>query len=159
MIDYQPIWDEVMSKFRLGLGSIHGYDHWTTVQGYGVKIARADDATMSVVKLFAILHDSCRLDDNTDPEHGPRAAEYAKEMRGRLFDIGDEHFDRLYYACKWHAHGMISKDTTIGACWDADRLDLGRVGIVPNVSLFSTWTGRRIAESLRSRSWNAGMEI
>jgi len=37
MIDYQPIWDEVMSKFRLGLGSIHGYDHWTTVQGYGIE--------------------------------------------------------------------------------------------------------------------------
>lgn len=160
MINYQPIWDEVSSRFRLGLASIHGYDHWTSVEGYGMKIARADDAVMSVVRLFAILHDSCRMDDNIDPEHGMRAAEYANEMRGRLFDISDEHFGRLYDACKWHADGETSRDITIGACWDADRLDLGRVGITPDLSLFSTRTGRRIAGSLQQRSqsrnfWNA----
>jgi len=108
------------------------------VENVGLKIARMNGADTDVVRLFAVLHDSCRLDDNGDPEHGMRAAEYAREMRGRLFDMSDEKFKLLYHACKWHAHGDTAADPTIGACWDADRMDLRRVGIEPDPSFFST---------------------
>jgi len=163
MIQYKAIWDEVRAGFRLPLKSIHGYDHWQRVEGDAIKIARAEDAIIDVVKLFAIFHDSCRLDDNYDPDHGRRAATYAGEMRGRLFTLDDYAFELLTYALAVHADGYTSKDPTIGACWDADRLDLWRVGITPDSSLFSTLTGRRLlqvrskdpvwAQCLQSSRW------
>jgi hypothetical protein len=30
-----------------------------------------------------------------------------------------------------HSNGAVDADPTIQTCWDADRLDLGRVGIKP----------------------------
>ena len=30
-----------------------------------------------------------------------------------------------------HSEGYIEGDVTVRVCWDADRLDLGRVGIEP----------------------------
>ena len=30
-----------------------------------------------------------------------------------------------------HTEGYLDGDITVQTCWDADRLDLGRVGIVP----------------------------
>ena len=68
-------------------------------------------------------------------------------MRGRLFDLEDGSFDLLCKACADHADGYVSEDPTIGACWDADRLDLWRVGITPTPDLLSTNSGRRLLES------------
>ena len=34
---------------------------------------------------------------------------------------------------------------TIGTCWDADRLDLGRVGVIPSVDFMSTHAGKKAA--------------
>ena len=38
---------------------------------------RGDRGHVEVVQLFAVLHDSRRLSEATDPDHGPRAAEFA----------------------------------------------------------------------------------
>ena len=125
MIAYPPIWGEVKSKFRCDLDSIHGPDHWHRVEDVGLKIARNTGADQDVLRLFAVLHDSCRLDDSNDPEHGRRAAEYATEMRGRLFDLEDQRFELLHSAIAGHVDGYTSKDVTIGTCFDADRLTSG----------------------------------
>jgi len=145
MIEYQPIWDEVISNFHCELNSIHGREHWRRVEDVGLKIVKlAGKADVDVVRLFAVLHDSCRRNDNHDPQHGMRAAEYAKMRRGRLFDLDDEKFELLYTACAWHADGEITSNLTVGACWDADRMDLRRVGIEPDPSFFSTPEVRQI---------------
>jgi len=39
----------------------------------------------------------------------------------------------------------MSDDVTIGTCWDADRLDLGRVSIKPEAKHMSTAYARDIA--------------
>ena len=144
MIDYQAIWNEVTFSFRCELNSIHGPEHWHRVEDVGLKIAHLTGRVdRDVVRLFAVLHDSCRLSDSSDPEHGERAAEYARKMRGWLFETSDEQFKQLYEACRFHNHGYVSEDATIGACWDADRMDLRRVGIEPNSGFFSTWEIRR----------------
>ncbi|MCA9794566.1 MAG: hypothetical protein KC910_22315, partial [Candidatus Eremiobacteraeota bacterium] len=44
-----------------------------------------------------------------------------------------------------HEKGRVSQDPTIGACWDADRLDLDRVGKAPDPDLMSTPTGKKLA--------------
>jgi uncharacterized protein len=62
-----------------------------------------------------------------------------------LFDLADEHFELLHHACAWHTHGRLSDDPTIGTCWDADRLDLGRVGTRPEARFMSTEFAREIA--------------
>lgn len=108
-------------------------------------LATRSGAVEEVVRLFAVFHDSRREHDGWDNTHGSRGAAYAKRLRGVLFDISDQHFELLQYACKWHTHGRLSDEPTIGTCWDADRLDLGRVGIEPEARYMSTEFGREIA--------------
>jgi uncharacterized protein len=40
--------------------------------------------------------------------------------------------EKLVLACKSQTDGTISTDPTLGVCFDADRLDFGRVGIEPD---------------------------
>ena len=42
---------------------------------------------------------------------------------------------------------------TIGTCWDADRLDLGRVGIIPSSDFMSTQAGKESARAAYSFSF------
>ena len=72
-----------------------------------------------------------RRNEYRDPSHGRRAARYAKSLRGVWFDISDEEMDLLAEALKYHSDGYTEADITVQVCWDADRLDLGRVGIKP----------------------------
>ena len=142
MINYPAIWSEVESRFAGDIHSIHGPEHWRRVELVGLKIARllesaGKHADRDVIRLFAVLHDSCRLDDGIDPDHGRRAAIYAEEMRGRLFDIEDARFELLTQAVAWHADGFTVSDLTIGACFDADRMDLRRLGIRPDPAYIS----------------------
>jgi hypothetical protein len=44
-----------------------------------------------------------------------------------------------------HADGLTSADPTVGACWDADRLNLWRVGVAPDRRLLSTAAARSAA--------------
>jgi uncharacterized protein len=91
-------------------------------------------------------------------EHGEKAAKYAAELRDRLFHLDDGSFDRLSYACEWHTHGRLSSDQTIGACWDADRLDLVRIGITPDPRFLSTLAAREIASAIPTNGEGAGSE-
>lgn len=97
----------------------------------GRKLSPLTGANLTVVELFAVFHDSRRLNEGHDPEHGLRGAQFAAEMRGEWFDTSDEEMDLLYYACNYHSDGLTEADITIQTCWDADRLDLGRVGKTP----------------------------
>jgi uncharacterized protein len=100
-------------------------------------------ADIEVVQLFAILHDSQRVNEHSDPDHGRRAADYAREVRGRLFDLSDSAFQLLQRACAGHTHERTHPNITIQTCWDADRLDLGRVGITPHPSRLCTAVAKR----------------
>jgi uncharacterized protein len=48
-----------------------------------------------------------------------------------------------YRACRGHTHERTHPDVTIQTCWDADRLDLGRVGITPHPSRLCTQAAKR----------------
>ena len=49
----------------------------------------------------------------------------------------------LQRACQGHTHERTHPDVTIQTCWDADRLDLGRVGITPHPSRLCTEVAKR----------------
>ena len=127
---------------------IHGELHWRTVGANGLWLARSTErADSQVVFLFALLHDTMRLNDGYDPQHGHRAAAFAGELDAEgLLGIDQSQLDLLLHACAEHADGKVSTDPTIGSCWDADRLDLPRVGITPRPELFSTGIARNGAK-------------
>jgi hypothetical protein len=132
-------------SFALGSRSMHGPWHWDKVLFNALELARSTEgADKQVVELFAALHDCKRQNESDDPQHGPLAAEYVRELRSNgVIKLTNKQFDKLEYAIRHHDNGTISNDPTIGACWDADRLDLSRVGMVPNPSLLSTEAGKQ----------------
>ncbi|MCU0605178.1 MAG: hypothetical protein MUC33_21255 [Desulfobacterales bacterium] len=62
-----------------------------------------------------------------------------------VFALDPGRLDLLKGAIFDHTAGLISTDPTVGACWDADRLDIGRVGFVPDPAYFSTAAGKAMA--------------
>jgi uncharacterized protein len=87
---------------------------------------------IEIVELFAIFHDSKRNNDGADVDHGRRAAEFIRSLKGNLIFLDEKDFDLLLFACEKHPDGLIAAPVTIQTCWDADRLDIGRVGIKPD---------------------------
>jgi uncharacterized protein len=123
--------------------SIHGPDHWRRVAEGGLLICeRTPAAGPLTVFLFALLHDCQRENDGSDRHHGPRAADYARRLQGSLIHLPGSELDRLAEACHGHTRGGTHEDPTIGACWDADRLDLWRAWITPHPRFFSAVAGR-----------------
>jgi len=133
----------VLEDYALPWGGDHGVAHWARVYENGLRLAEETGANVEVVRLFAVLHDSRRINEGTDPDHGPRAAEFARTLRGRLFDLTDHEFGLLHRACAGHTHERTHPDITIQTCWDADRLDLGRVGIMPHPKYLCTEVAKR----------------
>jgi len=123
---------ELRMQFALDWQGIHGAAHWARVRANGLKLAEASQARTDVVELFSFFHDSMRANDDFDPHHGIRAAHYVESLRGKLFELDDGGLDLLKLACEEHSNGLMDADITVQVCWDADRLDLGRVGIRPD---------------------------
>ena len=65
------------------------------------------------------------------PSHGRRAARYAKSLRCVWFDLSSKEMDLQKETLKYHSEGYTEADITVQVFRDADRLDLGRVGIKP----------------------------
>ncbi len=136
----------VLKQFEVDRHGVHGPGHWARVRYHALMIGRSTGADLLVVELFAFLHDSKRLNEYIDPEHGSRAASYAQELNGTYFHLTAEQLDKLCYAMSFHSDGGIHEDSTIQTCWDADRLDLGRVGIKPKAQFLSK-AGAQLIES------------
>jgi uncharacterized protein len=145
-IDFESLWTSVIAEpNHRDRYSVHGPDHWRRVERNGCILAARTGAIVPVVRLFALFHDSRRENDGYDSDHGRRGAEFAAKVRGSWFQLPDDQFELLRYACVWHTDGHHHEDPTIGTCWDADRLDLGRVGMIPDPSYMSTAFGAEIA--------------
>lgn len=137
--------DEVKKQFKLDINSLHGISHWNRVREIGVYLARKTGADLRVIMLFAALHDSCRENEGVDPRHGSRAVEYLLGLynEGLLLVDSAKQLSQLMYACEYHnKQDAQSNDVTIKACWDADRLDLYRVGTVPDPAFLYTEAGK-----------------
>jgi len=141
-------------RYQLDWRGIHGAGHWIRVRANGLRLAPITGADPTVVELFAVLHDVCREDDGFDMEHGPRSAELVLEVCDDLLGIAREQAELLAFACRYHTHGGTEADVTVQTCWDADRLDLGRVGIRPDPPYLCTPAARRaeVIEWAHSRS-------
>ncbi len=129
--DYRPLVRAVLDGYALDPWGTHGLAHWARVLENGLRLADATGADPTLICLFAILHDSRRLSEHRDPDHGLRGAQLAAFLRTGLpilSALPDPDFDRLSTACARHTDTDLHDDPTIRTCWDADRLDLPRVG-------------------------------
>ncbi len=142
MIDTFAIVAEILNGYALNPRGLHGVVHWARVMENGWKLAEITGADRDIVTLFALFHDSRRLNDGCDWGHGLRGANLAMRLRGSHFELDDARFDLLYRACEWHTEGTSDPDITVRTCWDSDRLDLGRVGIEPDPKYLCTDAAR-----------------
>lgn len=136
----------VRPQFRLDFHhGVHGVPHWSRVWFHGRHLAHAVDVDPAVLAWFAYLHDSRRHNDNRDPEHGSRAADFAVQLRHErvITELDNADFERLCEAMRLHSDGHTEADAAIRACWDADRLDLWRVGIKPEPRYLCTPHARK----------------
>jgi len=142
-LDLPLVLRTVLEEYTLPWDGFHGIAHWARVLENGLRLVEETGAQIEVVQLFAVLHDCQRLNEGDDPDHGPRAAELSRELRGVVFRLPDREFRLLHRACAGHTHERTHPDVTIQTCWDADRLDLGRVGMTPDPRYLSTDVARR----------------
>ncbi len=146
-MNLEAVWERVLKETSVNYYSIHGPEHWARVERNGLYIAEKTGADQTIVKLFALFHDCRRINDHIDDGHGLRGAEYAANIKDELIDISSDDFDKLYYACEWHTDKNDTDDITVAACWDADRLDIGRVGFIVDAQYMNSKPAKEIAES------------
>ena len=132
----------------------HGLGHWGRVLENGLRLAEHTEADRLVVSLFAVLHDCRRVNEGTDRGHGLRASLLVEELAALVPALTEGGAEQLRFACAHHTDGTVHSDPTIATCWDADRLDLGRVGIRPRPTLLCT-TPARDMDTIRAATHRA----
>jgi len=150
--DYRAILEVILAGYALPHDGYHGVLHWARVWENGSRVASANGGDVEVVRLFALFHDARRVNEHIDPAHGQRGGDLARTLRGSLVHLDDPRFDLLYEACRLHTDGHTEGDPTLLACWDADRLDLGRVGITPKPALLCTEAARTLIPWAQQRA-------
>jgi uncharacterized protein len=123
----------------------NGPAHWDRVWENAKMLIPITKANATVVQLFCYLHDCCAVHDGHEPEHGPAAAFFIKQNKKSFSFLSAAEFKLLVDACAGHTFHLLSESATIGTCWDADRLDLGRFGIYPQNAFFSTQAAKNPA--------------
>ena len=140
----------------LPLFSIHGPGHWLRVLQNGRALAAlTPGADTELIDLFAMLHDSERRDEDGDRGHGERAATslWVLKIEG-LLRVGSQRQKTLADACAGHELGGVTVDLTIGCCWDADRLELARLGRRPVAHFLSTTAA--LDPGIQAGAWQRG---
>lgn len=141
--------DALVHKVKIDFNGVHGFAHWQAVYRTGRLLSNQVDGT--VLFLFSVFHDFFRETDYADPKHGERAVESMSLIEAHLKMVGKTltklQMEKLAFALKYHdlepeAYGQLDSplkdDKTVQICLDADKLDLGRVGIQPDERYFLT---------------------
>ena len=132
----------IFNSYTLKEG-LHGLNHVKRVVENAKTIAKNecpnhyDDIVMG-----AYLHDIGRVNDNGGNEHALQGFEISKQLLAKYWPHLDHR--KILTAIKEHADSLITDDPLIGSIWDADRLDLTRLGIKINPELLSTKTAKKL---------------
>jgi uncharacterized protein len=157
--------------------AFHGPPHWARVHRFGTLLADRLDLppeARACVELFAWLHDLAREDDSGSPQHALDGAEQIDAVIPLVSDpLAPDQVETLRLAIRHHSDGMVAARAeeaglfaeigwprdlvvaTVGCCWDADRLDLPRVGVVPAARFMSTPVWREV-QALAARIHGLG---
>lgn len=133
-----------MCRWPEGMGTTHGVEHWDRVAKFGQMLYQ-HGVDMDVVMAFAYLHDSERMNNAEDINHGLRASKLIDTIRQtKLRYLSDVQIEKLKRACELHTIEHKTGDITIDTCFDADRMDLFRVGIKPSPERMATMRGAEL---------------
>ena len=78
-------------------------------------------------------------------EHGFRASLFIDTLRDSyLKSLSDEQIETLKTACEMHTVVPRTSDITVNICFDSDRMDLLRVGILPIPERMATKRGAEL---------------
>jgi uncharacterized protein len=138
----------IKEQYRLKWFGIHGVIHWHRVYMNGIRLASQEEVNTRVLQLFSVFHDSRRKNEHRDKNHGKRGAELARELR-KYCPLDDAEFNLLTIACSLHTNTQDHDNMTVQACFDSDRLDLGRVGHYPDPDKLCT----PMAKDLKVIEW------
>ena len=134
---------------------IHGITHGIRVERNGNAICQMLGIDSRVIRPFAYFHDCCRENDGHDPEHGLRAAKHIEKHYNFVkyhFSLSDTEMKLLMFACENHTDMIRSDFEIVNACFDADRLDLPRVGTNPDPNYMATTVGGLYAMALQRQA-------
>jgi uncharacterized protein len=127
----------IKAQYRLEWYGTHGIKHWNRVFNNGMILAEQEGVNVRVIQHFSIFHDACRRNEHLDKNHGKRGADLARELRKHC-PLDDSEFGLLTTACELHTSALNHENITVQACFDSDRLDLGRVGVFPDKNRLCT---------------------
>lgn len=149
-----------LEPFRKSDSILHGPAHWARVFHFGKLLSEKMSLPLQqrqCIQVFAWTHDLARWDDNGGNEHAIAGAYYLDEVVPALFaHLVHDQRELIRAAIRHHADSLAAEEAfhsgwfidlpweksdllnTIGCCWDADRLDLLRLGIEPDHARMST---------------------
>ena len=83
------------SRWPEEMGRTHGVEHWDRVARFG-QLLYQEGADLDVILAFAYLHDSERMNNGHDINHGKRASRLIDTIRHtKLQDMTDEQIAKL----------------------------------------------------------------
>lgn len=139
---------------------LHGPAHWVRVHRFGTMLANSlnlSEREARCVEVFSFTHDLARIDDGGGNQHAIDGAIHAFKVMDAIFPDLDEAQQQLISAAiRYHSDGLRADEAyyrgfieinewsedvlinTVGCCFDADRLDLLRLGVEPHERYMST---------------------
>jgi len=153
---YQELLNIIKQDFKLNLYGYHGIYHWQRVFLNTQKLAKYYNVQSEVFELFSILHDSKRENEHLDINHGKRASEFVKKLiEEKYIKLNTRDEEQLIYACANHTKPDVTNpfynDIIVQICFDADKMDIGRVGIVPDEKYFLTQYAKELIINSRNK--------
>ena len=151
----ERLYQNHISKIKISIfpnndDDVHGYVHSLSVERNMMILCKQLNYGWGWgMWIFAYYHDILRLNDGADPDHGKRAADLLRGIRanGNLNSVPIGLIDSICFACENHSTMLRSGDQLTDICFDADRLDLMRVGIKPDPKMMATHIGAHYAEN------------
>lgn len=134
---WKPLYNAVVEQHKLDLDvSGHGPHHWFRVIDIGLRLCeQMPEVDRDVIIAFGLLHDSARTHDQYCEKHGPDSLLVINKLR-HLIPLDATQMLHVMIACCNHTSAsnfdFPIHEPTLHVCFDSDRLDLWRVGIVPD---------------------------
>lgn len=121
--------------------NIHGISHLRRVAYLSGRYAYILKINLNDAVIAGYLHDCARENDSNGNSHAYESAYLAKGIIQGNLPVTN--INKIFYTIYHHADGITTKDPFMGCIWDADRLNLLRIGIIPNEKLLSTQLAKR----------------
>ena len=149
------LWQLVTKPFRSPRYSVHGPEHWRRRRAQRTLTChpfRSRYCSLFVFLLFSMT--AAAENDGRDDGHGIRGAEYAKTLHGVAYDLSEDRFELLYYACVWHTDGDLAPRSNPSR-WRANEVSDAVTLDAGGALTLALEVGPPASRVRRARSWRA----